>query len=111
GRLQPIQQQRVQIEVRGADRARAQDVFATLDVGDLAARLGDQEQAGRQVPGLEVPLPIAVETASGDEGQVQRRRAEAADSGDALADLVQLLQEPRVLAVTQERDAGGEHRL
>src|SRR3569833_411937 len=46
--------------------------------------------------------PEAVETAGRLIGQVERGRAEAADAGHPLADLVQLLQEPRVLAVAQE---------
>ena len=91
--------------------ARARGHRAAVGVGDPAAGLGDQQQARGDVPGVEVALPVAVEAAGGDPGEVQRRGAEAADAGHPLADLVQLLQEGRVLAVAQERDAGGQHRL
>ena len=65
--------------------------------------------AAGEVPGLERPRQVATEGARRHEGQVEGGRAEATDAGHPLADLVKFLQEGGVLAVAQERDAGGEH--
>ena len=51
-RLQPLQQLGVEFGIGGADRARGQGVLAAVGVGDTPARLGDQQQAGGQVPRL-----------------------------------------------------------
>jgi len=111
GGAQALEDQGMEVQVGGADAAGGEDVVAPLGGGDLAARLGDQQDARRQVPGAEVALPEAVHAAGGHPGQVEGRGAEPADPGDALADLVQLLQELGVLAVAEEGNAGGEDGL
>ena len=55
---------------------------AAAKIGDEAARLADQQDAGGDVPEVEILLPEAVEAAGGDPGEIERGRAEAADAGD-----------------------------
>ena len=51
------------------------------EIADQAAGLGDQQRAGRDVPGLQAFLEEAVDAAGGDIGQVQRGGAGAAQAG------------------------------
>ena len=92
----------MQVEVGGADAASLQDVVAAISGGHLTPGLGDQQETRRQVPGAEVALPEAVHPPRSHPGQVQGCRAKPANAGDTLADLVQFLQEPGVLAVAHD---------
>ena len=74
---------------------RAGEIFAALEaavgaavIGDEAARFLDQQHAGGRVPDVEVVFPEAVEPAGGDPGEIERRRAEAADAGNFRRDRV-----------------------
>ena len=49
-----------------------------------AAGFAHQEHAGGEVPRRKVALPIGVEAAGGDPGEIERRRAEAAQPGEVL---------------------------
>ena len=51
-------------------------VIAAVEVGDKAAGLAHQDDARRHIPGLKVALPVAVEPAGGDPGEVERGGAE-----------------------------------
>ena len=53
---------------------------AAAIVGDAAAGLGDEERAGGDVPRLELHLPVAVHPAGGDEAEVERGGADAAQA-------------------------------
>src|SRR5262245_33839443 len=41
-------------------------------IADLAARLGDAENPGQRVPGVEAVLPVAVGPPGGDKTQIER---------------------------------------
>src|SRR3546814_13669535 len=49
-------------------------------VGDATAGLGDQQHASRQVPRIQVALPIGVVAARRPPGEAEGRRAEPADA-------------------------------
>ena len=76
----------MQVVVAGQDARAALGVAILIDGGDQAAGLGDEQQAGRHIPRLQVALIIGVVATCGDPGEVQGGGAEAADARDALAD-------------------------
>ena len=82
-------------------------------IGDEAARLAHQQHAGGQVPALQSELPEPVVAAGGDPGEIECRRAEAADAGDLRHQHAERAGErqPSLRGDRGERDAGGEHRL
>src|SRR3569623_3002290 len=55
---------------------------AALDAANGAARFAHHDDAGREIPRLEVTFPIAVEAARGDARHVERSRADAAQARD-----------------------------
>src|ERR1700676_4039606 len=63
-----------------------EQVVVALEAADGAAGFADDDLSGRQVPGLKVALPIAVEAAGGDERHVERGRAEPAQAGHLVLD-------------------------
>src|SRR5687767_14564348 len=65
--------------------ARAEQVAA--DRADPAAGLGDDQRAGRHVPGLDLRFPVAVEPAGPDVAHVERRGTEPPDRPRALDEL------------------------
>src|SRR4051812_44630059 len=69
-------------DVAGLDR-----IVMARHAGDEAAGLAHDDLAGCDVPGLQIVLPIAVEPAGGDEGEVERCRAETAEPCDLVLDL------------------------
>ena len=64
--------------VAGENMAFGQHVVAAVEVADEAAGFAHHEEAGGDVPGREVALPMGIETAGRDPGEIERRRAEAA---------------------------------
>ncbi len=102
----------VQMRVAGNDVAGLPRV-AVANVGGIAAGLADQQHAGSDVPGLDPKLPVTVEAAVGDPGEVQRGGAEAADAGDLRHQSRQGAAEGTLTRGGHgaERNAGGEHRL
>jgi hypothetical protein len=74
----------------GDEVAVAEVPGAAVDAGEGAAGLADQEGAGGDVPGLEVILPVGVEAARGEVGEVEGGRAGAADAADLGDDAVEL---------------------
>ena len=81
---------------------------AAVEVGDEAAGLAHQQDAGRDVPRREVALPIAVEPAGRDQGEIERRRAEAAQPGDLVLDRRRA--RCRTARDRRGRDAAGRRR-
>src|SRR5688572_7284748 len=59
--VQATQHERVDIEVAGDDGAGGQDRVAAVGVGHPAAGFLHKQDPRRQVPGVEVALPVAVE--------------------------------------------------
>src|SRR6266702_196735 len=80
-----------------------------VDVANRPARLAHHDQAGGDVPGLEVAFPIAIEAAGGDEGEVEGGGAEAAEAGDAVLDRGHLAAEFFVVAAADMGQATGHH--
>src|SRR5512138_50559 len=81
-RLQYLHQLAMHEFVAADDVASGQCVVVAVDAGDDAAGFAHHDLAGRDVPGAQVALPIAVEAARGDEGHVERGGAEAAEAGN-----------------------------
>ena len=79
-------------------------------IGDEAAGLAHQQDAGRHVPRRQVALPVDVEPSGGDPGEVERRGAEAAQAGDLLLDQRELAEELREVAAAEMRQAAGDNR-
>ena len=67
--------------------------------------------AGRDIPGREVALPVAVEPAGRDEGEVERRRAEPAQPRDLVLDGAEFAQAQLQIAAAEMRQAAGDHRI
>src|SRR6266567_3613466 len=88
------QQRAVDCLVAGEDRAGPgagrEFVAAPVEIGDEAAGLADDEDAGGDVPGVEAVLPETVEAARGHPGEVERGRAAAADACCLAHDPLQL---------------------
>src|SRR5687767_14930606 len=98
----------MQLVVRRQHLALGQRRVGAAIVGDEAARLAHQEDARGDVPELEILLPEAVIAPRRDPGEVERGRAEAADSGDLRTDRVEDLLEAVEMAVALPRHAGGD---
>src|SRR4051812_32486279 len=103
-------QPRMELVVGGQHLALRQRRVGAAEIGDVAARLPNEEDAGGEVPELQVLLPEAVVAAGGDPGEVQRRRPVAANAGNVGRDGVEDLGEALVVAMPLERDAGRDQR-
>src|SRR5579875_3263878 len=64
--------------IAGADRAFRENLLAALGIRDETAGFPDDENARRQVPGLQIAFPAAVIGAGSDEAEIERRGAEPA---------------------------------
>lgn len=97
--------------VGGEDDGAAELVRISGEVGDFAAGLFDEQDAGGGVPGLQAKFPEAVEAAGGDAGEIERGGAIAADSVRALSEFAVVLKIGAGFAVahgeTGAEEAGG----
>lgn len=98
----------MQVRIGGQDLGAGLGAALAVDGGDDAARLGDEQDAGGHVPGLEVALIEGVVAPRGDPGEVQSGRTQATDAGDALADGVEVLDGLGVAGLADEGQAGGD---
>ena len=89
----------------------AEHGFAAIEVAHESAGLAHQQDAGRHVPRRQVALPVGVDATGRDPGEIERRRAEAAQSGDLLLDHLELLAEQREIAAAAVRQSAGKHRI
>src|SRR5471032_2603797 len=58
--------------VAGNDMFLCEHGVGSVDIGHKAAGLAQDDDAGRDVPRRDIPLPIAIEPAGRDEGHVER---------------------------------------
>src|SRR5262249_30619333 len=79
-----------------------------VDVADRTSGFANHDQAGGDVPGVQVAFPVAVEAAGGDEGEVEGGGAEAAQSCDAVLDRGHLAAEFVVVAAADMRQPAGD---
>ena len=84
GLLEQPQQFAVHGVVAGGDVALVRHGVAAVEIGDEAAGLAHQDHAGGHVPRRQIALPIGIEPAGGDPGEVERGGAEAAQPGEML---------------------------
>src|SRR5579862_7528661 len=70
--------------ISGGDLALGEDGVATAAIADEAAGFADQDDARGKIPRRQVALPVGVEPAGCDPGEVEGRRAVAAQSGKVL---------------------------
>src|SRR6266851_7859236 len=89
----------------------SEHVVAAVEIGHEAARLAHDQQARRHVPGREVALPVGVEPAGGDPGEIERRGAEAAQPRDLLLDDGELRAKQRKVAAPEMRQAAANDGL
>src|SRR5215468_240151 len=68
--------------VAGNDMPLVENVIAAFTIGHEAAGLTYHDQPRRHVPRLKIALPIAVEPPRRDPGEIERCRAEAAQTGN-----------------------------
>ena len=80
----------VEVRAGGDEVAVAEVPGCAVDAGEEAAGFVDEEGAGGDVPGLEVILPVGVEAASGEVGEVEGGGAGAADAADLGDDAIEL---------------------
>src|SRR5579875_1644379 len=74
--------------VGGEDLARVERELRAVEVADAAAGFFDEQVAGGGVPGVQVELPEGFKAAGGDVGEVDSRRAGAADAVRAQRELL-----------------------
>lgn len=80
-------------------------------MSDFATCLLNEEHAGCHVPRMDADLPVAVEPATGDVGQIERGRAQATH-GDALFEKVgELVDTALGVGVDIVGEAGGHESL
>src|SRR5581483_4614179 len=81
------------------------------DVADKAAGLAYQQRARRQIPRRQIALPISVEAAGRDPGEIERRRAIAAQSGEGLLRGGDLVPRKREITTAIMRQSAGDDRV
>src|SRR6059058_874545 len=77
--------------VRCKNDRRAQLVWFSLEVGDLAASFFNEQNARGDVPLVEAEFPEAVEAPGSHTGQIERRRPVAAHTVGSLSELAVIL--------------------
>src|SRR5690606_16698474 len=93
------------------DRGAVQGDGTATDFAHKPARLAYQQDARRDVPGLQAPFPKALEATCRDIGKIERCGSPTPDAGTDGHHLLQLLQEDLVAACSLEGNAGGEERF
>src|SRR5690606_2075022 len=104
-------QPRMQVAIGGKHLPLGDARLATPEIGDEAAGLPHQNDARGDVPELKVLLPETVITAGRDPGEIERGRAEAANSGHFRRDGAEDLLEAIQIAMPLERRAGRNQRF
>src|SRR6476619_5067475 len=79
GGLKLLQQLALDGLVAGDYASGLQHAILALGVADETASLAEDDDAGGEIPGAQVPLPEAVEAAGGDPGKIECRGAGAPD--------------------------------
>src|SRR5262245_49019880 len=106
-----LQQLAMDIRVAGQDAAGLEHVVAPIEVGREAAGLAYQRDPGRHVPGRQVALPIGVETAGRDPGEVERGRSEATHARDLVLHRDMLAARELHVAAAGVRKRAGHDRV
>src|SRR3546814_2597996 len=88
-------------ELAALDRA-----LAAAEIADETARLAHQQHTGGDVPDIQVGLPETIEAARRNPGEIEARRAEAANAGDFGADGGEDAAPLRHVAMAHEGNAG-----
>ena len=101
----------MQCRVAGNDPAGGEHVAAAFDVTDHAARFADDDDTGRHIPRVELPLPEAVEPAGGEPAKIDRRGATATYSRYMLHEMRELDDEFLVPSAAIVGNTGGDHGL
>ena len=85
--------------------------IAAAKIGDEASGFAHQQHARRNVPGLKIGFPIAVEPPGRDPGKVERGRAIAANACHLRRDGAEDAGPLREIALAVERNAGRDQRF
>src|SRR5437879_10265966 len=93
--------------VRCKNDRRAQLVWCSFEVADLAASFFNEQNARGDVPLVEAEFPEAVEAPGGHAGQIERRRSVAAHAVGSLSELAVILKIRAASAVPHGK-AGAE---
>src|SRR6266852_1127510 len=94
--------------VAGEDVAGRQHGLAAVEVGDEAAGLAHQRNSRRHVPRRKVALPIGVDAAGGDPGEIERGRPESPQAGDLVLHGIVLAARERDIAAAGVRERAGD---
>src|ERR1700733_2549501 len=111
-RLEQAQQFAVHGVVAGGDLPLGQDGVFAVAVADEAAGFAHQNYPGGDIPRRQVALPIGIEPAGGDPGEIEGRRAVTAQTGETLlrgCDLV--ARQRQIAAAAVMRQAAGDNRV
>src|SRR5215218_2077951 len=82
--FQNAQQFAMQGLVAGDNPAGRKNVFAAVRIGDVAAGLAHQYHPGRDIPWVQIMLPIEIEASGRHEGEIERCGAEMPQGRDRL---------------------------
>src|ERR1700738_4914499 len=88
-----------------------QRIIVAFDATDDAAGFAHDDLAGRDIPGLQIALPKAVETARRDEGQIQRSGAEPAQARYLVLDFRHLQTRKIEIAAADMRQSAADHAV
>src|SRR5262245_19926815 len=111
GRLraaQNLDHRLVQAEVAGEHRGPAKLVRLARGVAHDAARLAQQQQAGRDVPRGETVFEERIVAAGGEEGEIERSGTPAAHARGAARHRLELAMVVGVVILADIGDAGGD---
>src|SRR4030088_2094035 len=108
-RLQNLHQLAMDEFIAADHVAGLERVVIALDAGDGAAGLAHDDLAGREIPGLQVAFPIAVEAAGRDVGEVERGGAEAAQPCDLVLHFHHFQARQLMVAAADMRQSAGDH--
>ena len=98
--------------VAGDDLSFGQDGVFAVAIADEAAGFTHQDHPGGDIPRRQIAFPIGIEPAGGDPGEVERRGAVTAQTGEILlrrGDLV--TRQRQIAAAAVMRQAAGDDRV
>src|SRR6187455_3174815 len=110
GRLEKLEQFPLDGLVAGDDAAFVQHIVVTLGIAYEGAGFAQHHNPGGKIPGMQVPLPEAVEPARSSPSEVKRGSAKPPDSRGGSHDGAQFLEEQIMRGLSAVRNAGADHR-
>src|SRR6516162_507861 len=110
GALKKLEQFVVHGLVAGDDRAGLHHRVVAVDVADKSAGFAYQQESSSDIPRRDVALPIGIDAAGRDPGEVKGGRSKPAQPGNLVRNGLKLTAEEREVAASAVRQPAGKHR-